>query len=333
MNTSPNVSSNKFHYSFMKILTGSDLSHRRLPVMQVSSGIPEPVVWLTACAHGDEVGGIVIIQEIFKSLRKTPLLRGTLMAFPLMNPIGFETGTRNVPYSKEDLNRSFPGREGGSVAERIAHQIFQTIIQTNPTLVLDLHNDWTDSIPYTLLDPVMENLELSVRLKRFARKTGFPMVLEDADADSIHWKQTLSGSLVSRGVSALTMELGGAYVVYEKNVTLGVKSIRGVLAELGMINEKDPPKPFSLDNSGEKRMLYYTHQPVSSSCGIIRFLVKPGQEVRAGQAVARIYNAFGKLQETLRAGREGIVLGHTDSSVSFPGLPIIAFAVVEKSGR
>lgn len=65
---------------------------------------------------------------------------------------------------------------------------------------------------------------------------------------------------------------------------------------------------------------------------VIRFLVKPGQEVRSGQAVARIYNAFGKLQETLRAGRDGTVLGHTDSSVAFPGLPVIAFAVTEKTG-
>ncbi len=317
----------------MKILTGSDLSLRRLPMMQVTSGIPEPVVWLTACAHGDEVGGIVIIQEIFKSLRKLSLLRGTLLAFPLMNPIGFETGTRNVPYSKEDLNRSFPGRKSGSVAERIAHQIFQTIVQTNPTLVLDLHNDWTDSIPYTLIDPVTGNRELSGRLQGFAHNTGFPMVLEDADEDSFNWKHTLSGSLVSRGISALTMELGGAYVVYEKNVTLGVKSIQRVLAELGMIKEADPPNPDLPDSFREKKVLHYSQQPVSSSCGIVRFLAGPGQAVREGQVIAKIYNAFGKLQETLRARSDGIVLGHTDSSVAFPGLPIIAFAVTERTDK
>ena len=43
------------HYSFKKIMTGSDLSRRRLPVMCATSGNPGPVVWLTACSHGDEV--------------------------------------------------------------------------------------------------------------------------------------------------------------------------------------------------------------------------------------------------------------------------------------
>ena len=49
-------------YSFLKILTGSDLSIRRLPVMSVSSRNPGPVIWLTGCMHGDEVGGLIVIH-------------------------------------------------------------------------------------------------------------------------------------------------------------------------------------------------------------------------------------------------------------------------------
>jgi len=81
----------KIKYSLLKILTGSDLSRRQLPLMVVESSLKDPVVWLTACGHGDEVGGIVVVQEIFKMIRKRGLLRGSLYAFPLMNPIGFET--------------------------------------------------------------------------------------------------------------------------------------------------------------------------------------------------------------------------------------------------
>ncbi len=42
----------KIKYSFLKILTGSDLSRRRLPLMIVVSPKPGPVLWLTACVHG-----------------------------------------------------------------------------------------------------------------------------------------------------------------------------------------------------------------------------------------------------------------------------------------
>jgi predicted deacylase len=47
----------RISYSFQKILTGSDLSRRRLPLMSATSASPGPVVWLTACGHGDEVCG------------------------------------------------------------------------------------------------------------------------------------------------------------------------------------------------------------------------------------------------------------------------------------
>ena len=92
----PTANQQKVKYSFLKILTGSDLSRRRLPFMAIESVRPGPVVWLTGCIHGDEVTGIVTIQEVFKNIRKQPLRNGSLYAFPLMNPIGFETASRNI---------------------------------------------------------------------------------------------------------------------------------------------------------------------------------------------------------------------------------------------
>ena len=61
--------------------------------------------------------------------------------------------------------------------------------------------------------------------------------------------------------------------------------------------------------------------------GIIKFLARPGEEIKQGEPFARIINTFGKHQETLKAGSDAIVLGHSDSSVVFPGMPIIAFAI------
>ncbi len=55
------------HFSFIKILTGSDLSKRRIPLMEIYSAQDGPTVWLTGCMHGDEIGGTVVIHEIFKN--------------------------------------------------------------------------------------------------------------------------------------------------------------------------------------------------------------------------------------------------------------------------
>jgi predicted deacylase len=73
--------------------------------------------------------------------------------------------------------------------------------------------------------------------------------------------------------------------------------------------------------------LRYSDKPYGAKSGIIRFLAAPGDVVKAGQPLARIVNAFGRRQETMTAVTDGIVLGHSDSSVAFPGVPVMAFGV------
>lgn len=311
-------------YSFLKILTGSDLSRRRLPLMSATSGNPGPVVWLTACGHGDEVCGIAIVQEVFKEIQRR-LLRGAVYAFPLMNPIGFETSSRNITVSQEDLNRSFPGESAGSLGKRIANRVFSTIIETGPSLVVDLHNDWIKSIPYVLIDRNPGNLHKEVyeRTKTLARQAGFVVVVDTDELTS-----SLSYNLFMQDVPALTLELGEPRVINEKNVEHGVEAIWNVLGHLEMIQAREKrfiyPTPTSY---GKGKLLRYSDQPLSSKSGIIRFLVKPGDEVKRGQPFAKIANAFGKHQETLRSINDAIVLGHSDSAVVFPGMPMMAFGI------
>ena len=315
----------KVKYSFLKILTGSDLSVRRLPFMSVVSANHGPVVWLTGCIHGDEVTGIVTIQEVFKTIKRQPLLQGAIHAFPLMNPIGFETGSRNITLSREDLNRSFPGNKDGSLAERIANTVFSTIRETNPNLVLDLHNDWMKSIPYTIIDthPGSPHKQAYEKSRTIADKSGFLVILETDDVE-----RSLSYSLLQNDIPALTIELGESNVVNEKNVEYGIKSILAILDHLGMIKAEDETFSFPLPREMIRKTLKFSRGPVSSASGIIRFLAKPGDLVKSGQVVARIYNTFGKLQDTVRCVNDGVVLGHSDSSVAFPGAPIMAFGVI-----
>ncbi|MCB0279873.1 MAG: succinylglutamate desuccinylase/aspartoacylase family protein, partial [Calditrichaeota bacterium] len=166
------------HYSFIKIHTGSDLSKRRIPYMSIKSETKGPLIWFTGCMHGDEIGGTVIIHELFKKLKKQ-LLKGTVQAFPLMNPSGFESTSRHIAISQEDLNRSFPGNEKGTLAERIAAKIFSQIVNSKPALVVDLHNDWNKSIPYALLDP-LHNSAVDQQIRQVSEFSGL-LQIEDTD--------------------------------------------------------------------------------------------------------------------------------------------------------
>ncbi len=317
----------RMSYSFLKIHSGSDLSRRRLPLMTINSPNPGPVVWLTACVHGDEVGGIVVVQEVFRLL-KTHLLNGSVHAFPLMNPIGFETSSRNITVSKEDLNRSFPGDAKGSLGSRIAHRILQRILSTSPALVLDLHNDWVKSIPYIVLDLASEiHSDVFTNSTSIARQSGFIVVEETETIPG-----SLSYNLLDAGIPALTLELGESRVINEKNVRAGLNAIWSILAYLGML--QGPPETTEsysmIPRGAEKKIYRYSDKPYCSESGIVRFLAKLGKEVKCGQPLAKIVNAFGRQQEVIRAVQDGIVLGYTDSVVVFPGMPIIASAIPNK---
>ena len=315
----------KIHYSFIKILSGFDLSIRRLPLMHIKSPEPGPVVWLTSCMHGDEIGGVAVVQEIFKKVKKIGLQKGELYAFPLMNPLGFETASRNVTISKEDLNRSFIGSNEGSLAERIAYNIFKTIIQTEPTLVLDLHNDWRESVPYTLIDPAPKTTGKPIyeKTKQFAQLAGFPIIMEP---DYI--EKSLSHNLLANNIPALTLEMGESFRINEDDVENGVRSVENLLAHLDMIDPAAEFFRYPAPKEIADRFLIYLQQPAGHS-GVIRFLVQPGQIVKKNQPVARVFNVFGKQLEVIKAEEHAFVLGYSDSSVSFPGLPIIAFGRID----
>ncbi len=310
-------------YSFLKIMTGSDLSSRRLPFMMAQSPNPGPVLWLTGCVHGDEIGGVVVIQEIFKRIRRR-LVRGSVYSFPLMNPLGFESLSRDITMSKEDLNRSFPGNASGSLAERIAEKIFSTIKRTKPTLVLDLHNDWRGSIPYVLLDSgnSISKSQAYERSSLFASKCGFLVVNDIEDAEG-----TLSYSLLKENIPSFTLELGEDKVVNEKNIDYGVKSIWSLLKHLGMIDSSEEDFTYPLPEAIKNKKIKGSFLPLSSRSGIVRFLASPGSIVKKGQPIARVYNAFGKLLETVNCVNEGIVLGLSDSAVAFPGSPLMFFGI------
>ncbi len=317
----------KIHYSFLKILNGSDLSRRRLPYMTADSGNGGPVVWLTACCHGDEVGGIVIIQELFKTIRKKGLATGVLHAFPMMNPIGFENRSRHIPFTREDLNRMFPGNPRGTLGERMAHIIFEKITATGPALVIDLHTDWIRSIPYALIDAVPASLSCMDTYREtesFAETSGLLMI-----RDTEILSRSLSHCLLEKKIPSLTLELGESYVINEKNIGVGVTAVENLLAALGMLPADATASAGGLPKGNAGKIFKYSNKPYSSCSGIIRFLARPGDTVIAGKPVARIYNTFGKLMETLRAPATGIVLGHADSSVAFPGLRVMAFGCTE----
>ena len=287
--------------------------------LEKKSKVAGPVVWLVGGLHGDEPGGEAVIRTLFKKLETVELIRGSLHAFPLVNENGAEKKIRELPDTGEDLNRLFPGRLGGTLGEEIAHNIWQTIIVSKPNLVLDLHNDWINSIPYILIE--------NDHSAPTALASGLIVVRENFKTLSAP-ERTLSGSLTKIGIPALTLELGGACVVDpshrgvaevdEKNVRIGMNAISRILCHLGLIDQEVFPNT----QTSTGKLFNYSDEPKPTISGPIQIFVKSGQMVKKGDLIARIGNS-----EELFAGEKAVVLGFTDKTISKPDQEILAFGM------
>jgi predicted deacylase len=306
-----------------------DIIQRRIAVLSADSKLPGPVIWLTACVHGDEVGGTAIVHEVFAALRKSGLKRGSVHAFPLVNSMGFENVSRFINTDREDLNRCFPGNLAGSMGEKLAKRLFDTIMKTKPDLVIDLHNDWVRSVPYVLIDPpkTYPSVEVHRRVLESANATGLLLV---EDSDVFHpLRNTLAGAIVEAGVPAFTIEAGGSFAIVEESVIAGTEAVLAVLRLQQMI---DVP-PTTVAQKGTIKPLMYTNRPLCTTSGLIRFSVSPGQKIKKGQLLAKVYSAFGSDEETLRASVDGFVLGLEDHARVLPGKEVIAIGEQCQAGR
>jgi hypothetical protein len=161
---------------------------------------------------------------------------------------------------------------------------------------------------------------MSQRVLRMARATRL-LLVEDSDVfHPLH--NTLTGAIVDAGIPAFTIEAGGAFAIVEDSVIAGTDAVLSILQLLEMIEWQAGPQR----QPHETAPLRYTNLPLCTSSGLIRFVVVPGQEIRPGQLLARVYSAFGSCEESLRATVSGFVLGLEDHARASPGREVIAIA-------
>jgi predicted deacylase len=291
-------------------LAGSDVLAGRkakleLPIARLMSGTPValpvqvlhgrhdgPIIWLSAAIHGDEICGVEIIRRVLTQLEPSSL-RGTVVAVPIVNVHGFNAGDRYLP-DRRDLNRAFPGSARGSLAARIAHLMMSEIV-ARCTVGIDLHtgSDHRINLPQVradLDDP--ETLEL-------ARAFGAPLALHS---------RTRNGSLrqaaTEAGATVLLFEGGEADRFDGRAIGEGTDGVLRVLGARGMIDSPPPartPTRFSRSSKWVR----------ASSSGILHLEAQLGDEIRAGERLATIHDAFGKRRGTVRARVGGVIAGHT----------------------
>jgi len=288
-----------------RLVTGADVS---LPVQIVHGREDGPVVWVNAAIHGDEVMGVEVIRRVLVPL-SPKTFRGTLVAVPVVNVLGFMNGDRYLP-DRRDLNRSFPGSARGSLASRIAH-LFMTEVVAKCELGIDLH---TAADRRSNLPQIRADLD-DPRTVALAGAFGAPVMLHARVRDG-----SLRQAARDRGATMLLYEAGEAMRFDDFAIDVGVAGVRRVLAELGMVDAPDADRPaFSVAcrQSGWVR---------ARGTGILHLEVHLGDEVEEGQRLGGLSDTFGRRVRLVHADRTGIVIGLTRAPLVNSGDAIVHIA-------
>ncbi|GAA4817826.1 succinylglutamate desuccinylase/aspartoacylase family protein [Nocardioides caeni] len=290
-----------------RLVTGGDVS---LPVRVVHGREDGPTVWVNAAIHGDEVMGVEVIRQVMADL-SPKTLRGTVVAVPVVNVLGFMTGDRYLP-DRRDLNRSFPGSARGSLASRIAH-LFMTEVVSKCDVGIDLH---TAADRRTNLPQIRADLD-DPRTRHLAEAFGAPLMLHARLRDG-----SLRQAARDAGASVLLYEAGEALRFEEEPIAVGVAGVRRVLAALDLIDPlpQDPPErpsPVESRSSGWVR---------ARGTGILHMEVHLGETVAVGDRLGGLSDTFGRRVRLVHADRDGVVIGLTRAPLVNAGDALVHIA-------
>lgn len=290
-----------------RLVTGADVD---LPVRVVHGREDGPTVWVDAAIHGDEAVGVEVIRQVLAEI-DPKALRGTLIAVPIVNVLGFMTGDRYLP-DRRDLNRSFPGSARGSLASRIAH-LMMTEVVAKCDVGIDLH---TGSDRRTNLPQIRADLE-DARTRELAEAFAAPVMLHAKIRDG-----SLRAAAREAGATVLLYEAGEAWRMDGWAIDAGVRGVRRVLAALGMTDPvaEDPPAP----SLASHRSAWVR----ARGTGMLHLEVALGEHVVEGQRIGGLFDSFGKRVRLVHAERSGVVIGRTEAPVVNSGDAVVHVAEV-----
>ncbi|MCB2088553.1 MAG: succinylglutamate desuccinylase/aspartoacylase family protein [Sphingomonadaceae bacterium] len=254
---------------------------------------PGPALFISAAIHGDEIIGAPMIQRLLAQLDPAAMA-GTLVLAPAVNVYGFMQHSRYLP-DRRDLNRSFPGSEGGSLAAQLAHCFLSEVID-RCSLGIDIHS--AAEHRYNL--PQIRIAAGNSKLVELAMVFGAPVIVESP---------LRSGSMRAlaqdRGVDMLLLEASEALRFDDFSIQCGVSGIMRVLAHIGMIEPEAEAPHVAVPLRANK-----TSWVRSPRGGVALLARKSGDIVRKGDLLASVSDLFGEDAREMESPVDGIVIGH-----------------------
>ncbi len=302
----------RFEVPVARLPTGTFMS---LPMVVMHGARPGPTLWLSAALHGDEINGVIIVDELVRRLQPAQL-SGTVLAVPVVNVFGLIQGSRYLP-DRRDLNRCFPGSKRGSLGSQLAHLLSELVIERSD-VGIDFH---TGSGGRMNLPQIRGDLD-DPRVVKLARAFGAPAVVHSAVRDG-----SLRAHAIQLGKPVLLYEAGEANRLDDAAIQSGIDGSLRVMASIGMIQER-PER--SKDRVRAFRSRFWIRAPRS---GFLRMSVKLGDAVQAGQVIALVVDPALGTRTPIKTKKAGVLIGQAADGLATAGDAIAHIAENPQSLR
>lgn len=298
-------------YTGFYTVPGTDFS---FPLTIIYGASPGNTVLITAGIHGGEYPPIVATIELAAALSPEKISGCVVLIHPV-NTSAFEAIVPFiVPESGENLNRVFPGKKDGSVAERIAYELTHTF-QLQADFYLDLHSgDLHEALTPFLFYPGACDGAVMMASKSIAEKLTLPYMLQSSSTTGAY------NSAAALGVPSLLIERGQLGVWSQSEVEAYKLDVYLALQALGILPEtitNTQPKPIDVANA--------IYIPVTEK-GCWHPAVKPGDFVQKGDVLGAVKDFFGNVRISYTAEMDGIVLHMQASLALSEDAPLLVYA-------
>ena len=289
------------------------------PVIVIQGENSGPTLGLTAAIHGNELNGIAIIHRLVDSIN-TKTLKGRIIAIPGINAFSIQIDERRF-IDEEDLNRNFPGKKDGNRSEQYAYKISERILP-----FFDVHIDM-HTASFGRVNSLYARIDASNdTLITLAKLQQPDIILNSKGASSVgpSASKTMRGQAGNKGMQSITVEYGNPQVYQEEMITRGVTGVLNALAWLdmyGTINLKD----FN-DTAIYCKKSYWIYMDEG---GFLEVVVELNQQLKKGEKIAIVRNAFGDVIKEYVAPEDGVVIGKSTNPTNMSGGRIIHLGILQ----
>lgn len=201
-----------------------------------------------------------------------------------------------------DIGEVRADRPEGSTTERLANMIWEQA-WSKANYIINIHcNINANALAYQSGD--LRVPETKEKLEKMMAAFGVTVIDFEEEPLPMESSPNLNNLAMTKGIPVLFVELFDGKRISKLSVEVGVRGVLNVMKTLGMIEGKVEKQRGIRIVLGRNKFYGIVH---SNSSGLLHLEKEPGEKIRRGEIIARIYNLHGDVVENVKMPVDGYV--------------------------